>query len=33
VPAVNNGSQNGIHFRQQATIIYKLTNNIIMKIV
>ena len=29
-PAVNNGSQNGIHCRQRATIIYELTNNMIM---
>jgi hypothetical protein len=28
--AVNNGSQNGIHCYQQATIIYELTNNIIV---
>jgi len=29
-PAVDNGSQNGINCRRRATIIYELTNNIIM---
>ena len=31
LPALNNGSQNGIHYRWRATIIDELTKNIIMK--